>query len=305
MVYNMTRDGVTQSLLGACMCCRLRGMLVVNRWVHPDKARSTGFGSLVHGVLDWMYHQTQAPAQRAIEMQVALWVRGNRTALSALKAQEVEGAAAIAGVVLSEYAQAYEKDWTEKRFTGVEQVFDQRFGEERIRGKIDGEFHAKDGTVWLMEHKTKSRIEEDFLQQALAFDFQNLFYITAWELSHKLCATDVRGTLYNIIRTPQHKQHQGEDLRAFAERVRAEIRKDPKHFFVRYEIPYTTADRKRFVEELKWKLDDMREVLEGRRPAYRNEFACRAPYSCEYLPACASGLMTGFAQRPKLFEELA
>lgn len=298
--YDMRRDGITQSLCGCFLSCPLRGMLACNRWTHHDKAKSTRFGSLFHDTLDKAYSAAAKPSKATIEKWIDDYVQESAADWSD-KPQQSEFDATLASAVFECYLSFWDSDFTKKKFRNVEQTIGVMWNGYLLRGKIDGEFSIG-GKVWLMEHKTKSRIDEETLLLKMCFDFQNLFYKTMWQKQND--DAPVAGTLYNVVRKPEHKIKAGEKLADFRERLVGEIIKQPEHFFKRYELAYGAKDDKRFRHELLQKLAWIELFLSGEVNPWRNEFACEQPYKCEYLAACASGNMTGYTQKEKLFNEL-
>jgi hypothetical protein len=170
-------------------------------------------------------------------------------------------------------------------------------------GRIDGAYLARPKELWSFESKTKSRIEEDDISQTLAFDLQNGVYQFALRHNHKI---QPRGTLYNIIRRPGQKQGKKENLKQFGARVRAEIQKDQRHFFIRFEVAVPKADAERFESELKMVLTEFINWHKDLLPTYRNTTACIQKYGpCKFLPLCANGEMSIYRKREVMFPELA
>jgi hypothetical protein len=298
--YIMKRDGITQSMCGNFLSCPLRGMLAINRWTRPDKAMNTRFGSLFHDTLDKIYSNGITSIQK-IEKMIDAYLAQHAKEWGSSADQKAEFDAALASALFEVYLEKWEDDFTKKKFTAVEQTVEADIIGYKLRAKIDGEYKSKTGSAWLMEHKTKSRIDEESLLLKITFDFQNLYYRLIWSTLHP--KVKLAGTLYNIIRKPGHKMKGGETLKDFRNRLVTEIRKDKEYFFKRYELAYSPIDDKRFIIELERKLVWIEGFITGTLP-WRNEFACEQPYRCEFLEACSSNNMTGYIQRPKLFMEL-
>lgn len=301
--YLPGRDGISQSLYSEFAMCRVRGRLSANRWALPGKVRNTWFGSLVHEVLDRMYSAKRVPGHSQIIKYIdEVFEKLKADGLKASMAQEqLELHAAKAEAVLVAYSEIYSEEWAQNKYAPPEHAFDIKWGGYRLRGKIDGTFRAKDGTLWLMEHKTKGRIDVEFLMKHLAFDFQNLLYT----LAHSTESGEApRGVLYNILRTPQNKPHSGETLSAFKSRLYSEIKKDPANYFLRFPVSYTKKDLSVFSSELRAQLGEVDAVMLGELPTYRNSHACLSPFPCQYLQACSCGHMEGYERKATLFTEL-
>jgi len=297
--YDMRSDGITQSMCSNFLSCPQRGMLAINRWIRPNNASSTRFGSLFHEMLDKMYSSgtTDIPT---IEKMIDKYLVKHGTEWGS--ADKAEFDSALSSALLQVYVEHWSEDFTKKKFAQVEQTVKAEFSGFKLRAKIDGEYTSKTGSQWLMEHKTKSRFEEDVLLLQVVFNFQNLYYRLIWQQLHP--GKKLAGTLYNIVRKPQHKMKGGETLAQFRTRLIDTIRKDKEHFFKRYELAYTPKDDKRFCEELVKKLQWIENFITGKEMAWRNEFACERPYRCEFLEACSKGNMTGYMQKKTLFTEL-
>lgn len=302
--YLPSREGISQSLYAEFAMCRVRGRLAANRWSLPGKVRNTWFGSLVHEVLDRMYSSKKTPSSKQISVwvgNVALKMRDSGVKASIAEPQ-LELHSAKAEVLLQAYAEIYAEEWKQNKYNPPEQSFDISWSGFRLRGKIDGTFRAKDGSLWLMEHKTKSRIDVEYLLKHLAFDFQNLLY----SLAHaQESGESPRGVLYNILRSPESKPRVGETLPLFKKRLYSEIKKDPAHYFLRFPISYTRKDTSTFSKELLAQLSEVNAVMLGTLETYRNSHACLSPFPCQFLQACSCGHMEGYERKETLFTELA
>jgi hypothetical protein len=221
------------------------------------------------------------------------------------KPEDVQADLAKAKAVFPAYVARWHADDVKRKWVEVEQVFDiLDFGDFRLRGKIDGVFEAKNAALWILETKTASQISEETLSQALAFDFQSLWYVHAVE---KKLGRKVAGVLYNVVRVPQIGKGDDKSSGGFVDKVRADIDKRPEFYFVRFEIPFSKGARERFNLETESKLIEFRRWIAGELPTYKNEFACRAKWNCTYLPVCACGgdpVAAGFKQSGELFSEL-
>ncbi len=300
--YSLEKVGITQSLLSN-WGCRQKFLFKINRWTPNDRNKNVEFGNMVHHVLDLCYSAKRMPSEKGIDKWVdeylASWEKRNFGAVM----EDMERHAAITVVLMGEYLKHYLTDFQEKKFTGVEALFAVQWKGFLLRGKKDGRYLTKTAKKWIMEHKTRSEIDEDSISDLLAFDLQSLFYITAEEAEDP--SDPVHGVLYNVFRNPKHKPKVGETLKAFAERVRFEAKKRPGHFFVRFEAAYTARDKAMFAAQLEAKLLEIKKFLRGDLACYRNEAMCKVGFiKCEYLKACASGKMAGYRQKHHLFEEL-
>lgn len=301
--FSIRKQGLTQSLLGAYQTCPLRFLLLINRWVKPDGDSVFEFGNIYHDALDQSYQNKKAPSNPVLKGRLKRYAKKRVLELSDVALLVFDKQLALSEMILQEYYKWYSDDFKKIKIIKPEQLFNVSFYEWRLRGKKDLRFvwRGKSKDVWLKEHKTKGRIEADILEDVLNFDLQNLFYITADDLEYKQDASNV---LYNIIRNPGHKQKKDEAFTQYLERIRKHIQDDPNHFFIRYECPYTQPNKKRFKDELYYKCEQIDKFLNGEIPVWRNELACKIPYRCQYLDACASGKLAGYIQQKTQFPEL-
>ena len=306
--YSLQKDGITQSMITAFLNCRMKFLLVANRWTSDSKQKTTSFGSMFHDMLDKTYTLWIEDNRIVSSEELSLWLdeyieEAAVKSYDKVSRADLETQATLCQVIIEEYLIFYEEDFEEKRFAWAERTFD--FVDEygiRRRGKIDGKYYSnKNGKPWLMEHKTKSRITEDTLMLKLSFDFQNLFYIEAEEHD---TGEKIQGMLYNVIRNPGHKRKGGESLYQYGERIREDIKKRPEHFFKRYEVPYTNKDKLRFKIELGHLLKEIKNLVSGKSFPYKNQSSCITSWSCSFLQACSSGTLNSYKQKETLFTEL-
>lgn len=303
--YDIHETGITQSMLGQFPICRQRFLFTVNRWRKIDNDLAPLFGNINHEVFDKMYTMGRKPSNKLIARCIDRYCEEQEDVLSTYALEYLPQESTLSQVVLEEYFKYYESDFEEKYFIEVESVFDVEFEGYRLRGKKDGKFFnlKNPDILWLMEHKNKGRIETDIIEGVLNFDFQNFFYITADHIETGRFP-DLTRVLYNIVRKPQHKIHKKESLKDWMERIRIEIKKDPEHFFIRYQCPYTLKSIAEFKKELQSILFEVEAFLKGALPCYKNRMACKMPWKCEFLDACSSGTMVGYKQIDTWFPEL-
>jgi len=301
------QDGITQSILSNFMACRQRCLYSLNRWYAPGRS-STQFGSAFHEMLDKIHTRIQQGGDIPPEKLLKTWLSKYRAEqVKEIKDQKSLEALNkniwVVSAVLPVYVEFYEGTLLKWKWLEVEKTFDVKYKGYRLRGKRDGlyEMGKQKKTLWLMEHKTRSRIDEEKLLLSLSYNFQNLFYILAAEKEKR---KKISGCLYNVIRNPGHRQGKNESLRDLAKRIEAEVRKDPEHFFMRYEVSYTEKEKRQFEQELGEILKEYKAWLSGRMATIRNSFNCETPWTCEYIQACGTGSLKTYKQKPKLFEEL-
>ena len=288
--------------------CRTAADLSLNRWGFPAPRRVTQFGSLFHLLLQRWYSSEQVSLAAVWQTTAKEWER------LALKGGDdvrlIQEDLGMAKVLFPGYVNHWRKADRKKKWIELEQVFDLPFvynksGDMiRLRGKIDGVYEAKDRSVWVLETKTASEISHDTLNMALAYDFQNLFYIHA--LEQKL-GRRISGVLYNVIRKPQIGKKTDRTSQTFCDTLTADMEKRGDFYFARFELPYSPKTREIFRHQLKDKVKDFVAWVEGKIPTYRNESVCRGRWNCGFMAVCAAGgdpERAGFKQNHALFSEL-
>lgn len=305
--YSLEKIGLTQSLLSKFQCCRKCFLINLNRWIAPEKEHITGYGSMVHEVLDTLYtghmkgHFEESDFIDVITSRIDNFEFGK-----IWNQQDVEIAKAKAQAILEVYIKIFKKDFTNIRFEGVEETFCVPFDDILLRGKIDGKFRDKQGNHWNMEHKNYSRINTEIMPMLLNFDLQNLFYMLCEEIKNN---SRLNGTLYNIIRNPQVRKKDG-DAAAVYRLIKEKVTGDPSYYFYRYWIPYSRKQFETFKRELSFKISDIKFALSVPKRSqnkmfYKNEQGCYGmSYTCEYVQACSLDSLNGYIQKSTLFNEL-
>jgi len=303
--YSLEKDGITQSYIMSFLKCRREFMFILNRWTPIERRTTFLNGSITHDVLDKIYTYFVKHNETPKSLLIKKWIEEYQ--IEDIKkmrikspTEEINLIKSVVYVITTEYLRFYREDFKKDKVIASEEVFDFIWNGYRLRGKKDLKMRIN-SKKWNLETKTMARIEEDTLTEKISFDFQNLFYILAEEYEYK---EPVVGTIYNVIRNPGHKPGTGETIFQFSNRLRKEIRKNPNHFFKRWEIPYSPQDKKEFNTELKYKLDEIDALLKGKLKIYKNEKNCVTRFRCSFLKACSCGKMVGYEQHEKLFKEL-
>lgn len=302
--YSLTRDGVTQSLLGTFLACEMRAMLSLNRWTLPETEFNFAFGTLCHEILDKIYTNfiKRPPAPRVVKSLIQDYIdekKKDKFTLISDEKNDLYGS--LAYVLLTEYLSYYKDDWKKKKFIEVEKVFNVPFGKYRLKGKRDGIF-LEGKKKWVIDHKFYGQIDEGKLLTSLDLDFQTRFYYTAWKQESGKYPD---GILYNVVRKPGNKPGANESFPEFETRIRKAMQQKPEYYFHRFRITITPESIKRFEAGLSQKLEDFQEFLnKDRKHIHCNEFSCDKPYPCQYQYACTTWKLGGYQQRKELFPEL-
>ena len=193
-------------------CPRACAWRYLDELVPIERSVNLRFGSLIHRCLEtWHQRHDLVETLETIEQACA----GRR------HEQEVNAAWHLATAMMLGYAMRYPEDpftviALEKTFAGP--LYNPDTGKPSrsftLAGKVDG-LVEQDGEVFLLEHKTASTIDSEYLEK-LWMDFQLLLYAYALE---KHGGLRVAGVIYNILVKAKLRQGQGESEEEF--RVRA------------------------------------------------------------------------------------
>lgn len=295
--FSLEKIGMSQSMWDKWLSCPRAFILHINGYSQPMKEIKTHFGSVCHEINDKVYSAGERPSIKQINEIIDDYSQTRILAKTALTQYELEFEAAKALAVMIEYFEYYKEDFKTKKFIGVERVFNQVYNGCMQRGKIDGSYRSG-GKKWLMEHKTKGRINEYNLLTRLPLDFQNLFYLLNDEIETGELAT---GVLYNVIRNPSTKLHKNESFKDYYERIKEACRKDPDHYFKRWESPYSETDHDLFREELEQHIQSLKDKTF--LPVPSNRFNCEKGYACSFLEACSTDSLDTLTKSDKTLTE--
>jgi hypothetical protein len=303
--YDVVKAGISHSTLTSWLACRQRCAFKLEGWSRIAPKDAAEFGKLFHYYLERMYgmmcgasevgkplgtDKDREKMKDSVGVFTDEYEKKNAATISNIQAWEVM--AATAEAVFKCYVDVWWKDDTKRyEWVALEADFKQPFNGVMLKGYRDGLFRFK-GSLWLLETKTKGRIDSE-LDDAISFDGQNLFYITATEEEKK---EPVAGALYNVVRRPGIQVKNGEAPKDYAERVVSDIIKQPDHYFKRYVITYGEKVKSRFRAELTAKLDEFQKWQAGQLPTYRNESACLGIFNCEFIQLCGTGSTAGYTK---------
>jgi hypothetical protein len=324
--YVFERDGVTVGLLDKILSCPMRGTLAqIGGWTPVKFKGSLAFGNAVHYALEMAYsafRDNTEPERLPTVAYSALkdHERDLKEELFEVNQQDpkiFEEVAEIYGtarVLLSKYFPYWEADFYGGiKWEGLEEVFSRPYQIQVpppvgpistfLRGKIDGRFNVGKGKrrTWLMDHKTKTHIDDIAIQDRLSYDLQTRFYtFNSWEIH----GSQPAGMLYNVLRRPGLRRKATEKLPEFLRRVEEDITKRPDWYFVRYEVVLSPDDYEAFAVELESML---RVAYAWYRGSYhfKNSAACQTPYgTCDFARICGRQFYGGLYQRVDPFPEL-
>jgi hypothetical protein len=265
---------------------------------------NTHFGTIVHEMLDQVYQNLdEVPQENVLEFvrgKLESYLEKNRDKIYVPTEQnDIEKEMAIA--ILEGYFKFFAADRENFSEITPEYEFAFPYGDVLLRGKVDGIARLRKKDRWQLEHKTKSRVDEEGIQQMLQFDFQNLMYSFVLDSTN---VEPIKGVLYNIIRKPQLRKGKDEAASAFLDRIRKDIAVRPEWYFIRYEVVYSNRDKSKFKEQLDGALSELQMFIAGKLPDLQNQAQCLMPYKCEYIGVCSAGITEGLEIRDTVHPEL-
>jgi hypothetical protein len=319
--WDMLRDGVTQGFFENMVCPERVRLKYREGWTQTRFKGAMKFGDVIHNALDvayTTYRDTRNPTLAVVSTQGTLDADEFITR-QALKEEgglsqveeELEEIYGTAAILLHHYWKAWEGDFNgSMQWETLEQTFSvpYEFTSEKygrvvipIRGKIDATYRVKNGRLWVLDHKSKSQINEGSISDRLPYDLQTMLY--AWAV-WKLTGEKPAGVLYNVMRRPQLRRKQSENLSQFLERVNGDVEKRREFYFVRFEAPIMPKGLEAFEKEL----DSLVRLAHAwYRGAFHYRFspACDTKYgACEFLPVCGRADFSRLHKRDVPFPEL-
>jgi len=302
--WDIINIGLSQSLIYQWKTCKRRFLFILNGYRNPAKDISTNFGSICHEVMDKVFSNNTPPGNKGVVNIIDRYCDKKLKDGTGVSLQQMEVDAAKAEATMIPYFEFYKDDFKTKKYFDVESLFQARYSGATIRGKIDAKYRTKNGKKWLKEHKTKGQIDEDGLLKYLPLDFQNQFYLTA---DRYMTGELAIGVLYNVVRNSRARPLKNETLMAFKKKVMNECRKNPEHFYKRWESTYSEHDLEIFGRDLGFVFDEIK--FKNKMHVWPNTWACLNPWRCEFLSACSSDSCKSLVQieggiHDKLFPEL-
>jgi hypothetical protein len=308
MKYDPYKDGMTQGILTTFMRCREEAKNYLEGLEQVRASAALQFGSLAHRTLETIYRgwkkvPPQSVVLSTLDSIYKEFMKEEGGRLSPEGLENLHTNSAILKAVMPSYFIHNADDFKANNWLELEEKFSvpSPIPGVNLVGRIDG-VHKQKKEVWLFESKTKSRIEEDNLTDALSFDFQTNVYQYAVRHKYKV---KPQGVLYNIIRRPGQKLKKDENLVSFSQRIEEEVKKDPSYYFLRYEISIPGTEFERFEGELKSVIEEFLKWWKGELAHYRNTSSCLQRFGpCRFLPKCANNDVGLYNQREHMFPEL-
>jgi len=305
--YLPSRNGVSPSMLQAYLSCRQRAKLRIAGWKPIRISEASSFGLMFHNMLGTLYdyYRNHRPPKgtKALIRECGSLAGKFMDAYDQEHMQDsadpnylnlLERDGSVCLAMLPHYVRFWEKDFREFRWVELESEIDVPFDRFRLKGYRDATYLKKKGSgVWILENKTRSRINEMEIGLMLMQDLQCYMYALATKLQ---TGKTPAGIDFNVIRRSEMRQRAGESHQEYAQRISGDIACRPDYYFIRYEHAITKTALSEFADHLLIQLSEFENWCLGKIPTYMNQTACVGRYACEFLQMCASGSDTGYRQ---------
>lgn len=303
-VHKMTwkpSKGVSQSTIQAFMRCKREGLLRYGFGVDNRQPKfAADWGTAFHSLLeDW--HKANCPEnikQIWDKFEEQMYSINNNPMVACN--QDIEVMLAELYAVFSGYVYYYFHNDSQLLFTNPEAYFRHKHKGTVLTGKIDSVFERQ-GKVWIMETKTKSRIAKD-LDMLLTFDLQIYWYAFMWK---KITGVLPEGILYDIVKKPSLKKTS--TLDAFVDKINNDVFKRLDEYYQRIEIAIMEEEFNELSEELETMADSVILDLKKASRLYkanefdklakefpRNSTSCLRHYTCSFAGLCSQENLSNF-----------
>jgi len=293
--YDPRIHGVTQSLLAKYLACEKKARYYTQGLTSTHTSgKALVFGSVFHEFQDLVLNVIKS-GQVGNHVEIELYVNNPSTQeymQSKFPPKDEDTMFAIHFNTL--LCVEYFKYWNEKYFgenkfeiVGVENSFDIVLPSGiRLRGKMDG-ILSKDSEYYLLEHKTKSRMDTETIQKTLKINIQCLVYIIACYQQTGLIITKIA---YDVIRKPGIRKKNGENYIAFSNRCIAEVKVQPDYYFKMFYQDISIESIDTFYTQLDVLLERyLKWSLQHPEMDLKNTHTCSNMFgTCEYLDYCTS-----------------
>ena len=300
-LWDLERDGLTQSMLLEFLACRKRADLGYRQgWSSLTTSNAITFGTLFHACLEKYYQAKDSDIPKLITDCLQEY-KESVTKERQWTVEDAENHALNEGFirsVLPKYVDNYKDKDAGKQYSFVEKEFNVEIMGIRCRGKMDRVETNKDGAIWVVDTKTKSRIDPN-IQDRLSYDPQVMLYILAYQtITGKLPA----GFMLDIIQRPALRRGKEETLQHFVERVKKDV---DESYFARIQWRLDPKEFEVWKEEFRQMVQEFKAWAEGRSATYRNPASCETRYgTCKFVKVCGLGLYDGLVKKTKVFSEL-
>jgi hypothetical protein len=304
-------QGLSQSQVGTLMECQEKARLnTVLGWTPKGSSKPLIWGTTFHGMLEAGYKSLRKtrtwPEQSALIMNSEKELAGEYPNPTSTVKDIIEECFLETTPIIGPYRQKWAAQDDKVKWVHVEDAFKVQIvpGLPPVKGKYDAVFEHPRFGLSLLETKTKSQISHN-LTEYLPLDLQLAWYLVSLEKERIIPNT----VWYNIIRRPGLKRGKEETALLFQERIAADLKTRPDHYFVR--VPVTlekkemefAKDRVKYL--LEWYMEWSKRTDSNKRCLGFNSGACEGKYgTCSYLPICANQDYSGHYIREHVSPEL-
>lgn len=312
-VWELRRDGVTQSLIGNFLTCPEKARLrYVKGYREKKPSEAIQFGDVFHKAMDAGYSYIKDNRFNLSQEEAANVAMIEVQRIEASKIlyphEDLEMLLGTVEATIPGYFLYWGKKDIGRKWIALEEEIEVEITIDGVtfllRAKLDGLFELNSGRWVLKETKTKGRIDETAILTKLNIDFQTLFYL--WLIRAKW-GVHAGKVLYDVVRRTQLRQKTktGETVSQFITRVRKDIEDRPNWYFMRFNMSLTESE----LDE--WAESDLMSVLRqlvrwsNKEFNYRNSWACSGgSFPCPFLRVCTMGDKTGLIKVDSAHSEL-
>lgn len=301
--WDFFRDGITVSGLEIFLACREQFRLkYVEGYQQKGYKQAAEFGDLFHWLIQRRHDpriKNKGPKQQ-IKLYERQWLgeRGGSAPPAVRQMQDMNylQAEAIWPVYVDTYPDDDDLEWLE-----LEGDFSVKipYGSRKVlcRGIMDGVFRQR-GIV-LEETKTKSRIDEQAIEDTLAINVQVMVYLLVLWFKY---GEHPRGCRYNVIAKPSTNPWKTETLEEYKTRLNGLVEMEPEKFFKRWIIEVKPYELDNFYKY--WFCPVMRDLEEWAAGGGRHYMNPTALLERHYRPDMYEIIvrrneLTHFERRPK------
>jgi len=304
--WDFWRDGVSWSFISVFLQNREEVRLrYVEGWrpkVMPDFLE---WGTAFHYLLEHVYQKYDAPPSReAIAKIMARYVKKQKLQRPDFRyTPKMEEMLALCQITAYEYFRYYSRD-----FDGWWQATEQEFvhwytyGDGRrvkIKGVRDGLHRDADRDLWVIDTKTRSRIDALKVVEEFRFNFQVMLYMYDYWKKEGECPAG--GIINNVKRAEFRRTKADTSLKILMDRVGEKIRAQPQQYFNRPTHPIVESDLEEwYAQQLIPIMEEVRAWAEGRLPTFVNPVGLYVGYRrTDYFDAMADDDFSGLIRKPR------
>lgn len=159
------------------------------------------------------------------------------------------------------------------------------FDDCKFVGKCDGILYRDDG-LFLLERKTTSRIDLDYISRAQISQQISLYSLCMSEI----LGEKIQGVIFDVAGRPRKYRRKGESIQSYLDRCTAKYIKSPNTYFHRQIVFHSERDFNEFENDLRALIDTIYDYMD------RDHWPKQTPWCfdrfkpCEYTDFCIHGI---------------